>query len=242
MRESTCLLQVSDLLSSAGGAPVKKVQWTDDDDDIVPPSQLDQTLPTEGSTPQDVNLVGQTGCVQIGGQVATDTIGAATNGTPVVQLSRTQRHNVISKTFRRTWQVYVHGHFPENIVNVPSVPASGSRAAQPGYTIVDEGRQIMPCTTPAAAITTAELQRACIGASVCKVTEPGYKILFHKTLRVEAVPNADKDPTSDLLRSEFYTHAHRRQVQKGACLSVNEDNGHMWLAGRDPEVDGLGTQ
>ena len=125
-------------------------------------------MPTPHETPHDVNLVDQMGYVNI--------CGVGTIRTFVVGLTWTQRHKVITKTFRTTWQVYLHGHFPGNIVSVPAQTATSSVKAKPGHPISIKGWQIMPYTNPAAAV-----QRACIHASSYKVDGHGYKILFHET-------------------------------------------------------------
>ena len=59
-------------------------------------------------------------------------------------------------------------------------------------TVVDEGWQIMPYNYPCASITRAAWQQAILGASAFKMDSLGYKILFNKTLGVEAIPNADR--------------------------------------------------
>ena len=54
--------------STAGaGQTTKKAHWTDDAEELVPPTQLDQMMPTPHETPHDVNLVDQMGYVNICG-------------------------------------------------------------------------------------------------------------------------------------------------------------------------------
>lgn len=54
--------------TTGSGAAAKVGHWNDDDKDMVPPIELDQTVQNAAESPTDVNSVGQTGFVQVGGQ------------------------------------------------------------------------------------------------------------------------------------------------------------------------------
>lgn len=108
--------------------------------------------------------------------------------------------------------------------------------------IVDEGWQIMPYTLPCASITCAELQRCVIGSAAVRVDSMGYKILFHKTLGVEAIPSSHKtrqrttyDP------NPLLTLVSDNEYRWGPLCRLNNDTGRAWLGGRHPGSDGVET-
>ena len=89
-----------------------------------------------GGSATKMTTAGQEGSVAVAGQIEPNPTGTASINTNIWYLSSTQRHKIIHKTFKRAWQVYLHGNKPGKMTYVTS--QDGDK-----YTIIDEGWQIM---------------------------------------------------------------------------------------------------